>query len=152
MALEAGGWVLIEIYRYMIESLLRQDRGDDAQQLAEFAARNLPEQDVYARATLLAAQALVSTERGERTAASSAFAEALRLFEAQQMHVDLGETRMAFAQALVRFGEDGAARTELVRARAQFARMGADGMVERIDAALQEMRGGTDPVGPPETS
>ncbi|MDX6413485.1 MAG: hypothetical protein QOH23_895, partial [Gaiellaceae bacterium] len=81
VALEIGGWIVIQAYRYLAEALLQQQRLDEARELVEFAARNLPEEDTYARAELLRAQATVSAAAGESASASTAFTEALRLLE-----------------------------------------------------------------------
>ena len=36
--LEVGGWIVIEIYRFLVETLVRQGRIDEARELVEFAA------------------------------------------------------------------------------------------------------------------
>src|ERR1044072_6754792 len=55
VALQIGGWVAVEAYRYLAEALVAQDRLDDAREIVAFAARNVPEEDVYARSALLLA-------------------------------------------------------------------------------------------------
>src|SRR5581483_9088593 len=45
LALDAGGWVAVEIYRYLIEALLGQGRLDDALQILALARTAAPEQD-----------------------------------------------------------------------------------------------------------
>jgi class 3 adenylate cyclase/tetratricopeptide (TPR) repeat protein len=148
LALEGGGWLVIEIYRYLIEALVRRGRIDDARELLAFAARSVPGEDAYARAALLVAEAIVATSAGEETTAATAFAEALRLLEEQQLVIDLGETRILLARALRSFGDIVGARTELERARATFARMDARMLVDEIDDELAEIKEGAGSVGP----
>jgi class 3 adenylate cyclase/tetratricopeptide (TPR) repeat protein len=139
LALEGGGWIAIDIYRHLAETLVRRGRVDDARELIAFAARNVPEEDHYARAALLVGEAIVATAGGESTTAATAFAEALRLMEQQQLVIDVCETRVELARALKTFGDFGGARTELERARAAFARMGARTVVDHIDGELAEL-------------
>ncbi|MDQ2910215.1 MAG: AAA family ATPase [Actinomycetota bacterium] len=148
LALELGGWLATDIYRYLAEAIVRQGRLDDANELVAFAARSVPKEDHYARASLLVAEAIVATEAGEPTAAATAFAEALRLMEAQELQLDLGEARIELARSLRSFGDVGAARTELERARVMFARMDARAVVAEIDRELEELAEGADAAGP----
>jgi class 3 adenylate cyclase/predicted ATPase len=148
LALEGGGWLAMDIYRHLAETLVRRGRVDDARELVAFAARNVPEEDHYARAALLIGEAIVATAGGESTTAATAFAEALRLMEEQQLVIDVGETRIALALALRAFGDAGGARTELERARAAFARMGARTIVDQVDRELAAL---TDQTGQVET-
>jgi class 3 adenylate cyclase/tetratricopeptide (TPR) repeat protein len=141
LALESGGWLPIELFRLLTEVLVRRGRLEEAQQLVAFAGRNVPEEDMYARASLLLAEASVATGSGEPTAAATAFAEALRLLEEQGLMIDVGEARIALARALRAFGEVSSARTEFERARGSFARLGARGLVDTIDRELEELEG-----------
>jgi class 3 adenylate cyclase/predicted ATPase len=147
-ALELGGWLVTDIYRYLAETLVRQDRLDDASELVAFAARSVPEEDHYARAALLIAEAIVATGAGEPTAAATAFAEALRLLEDQGLQLDLGQARIELARSLLSFGDTTGARMELERARATFARMDARGVVDQIDRELAELAEGADGADP----
>jgi hypothetical protein len=146
--LEFGGWLVIEIYRYLTETLVRQGRVEEARELVEFAARNLPAEDAYAQAALRLAQASVATADGERTGAVAHFDEALQLLRDQRLLTDLGEARLAFARALRTFGEHADARAELERAREEFARMDAQELVAQIDRELAEEVTGADGIGP----
>ena len=65
VALQIGGWVVVEAYRYLAEALVAQDRLEDAREIVAFAARNLPEEDSYARSSMLLAEAIVATAAGE---------------------------------------------------------------------------------------
>ena len=148
IALEAGGWVVIEIYRYLTETLVRQGRIEEARELVDFAARNLPPEDAYAQAALALARASVATADSERGDAVAHFDEALRLLREQRLLTDLGEARIAFARALRTFGEHGDAQAELQRARDEFARMDARELVAQIDRELAQEMTGADGVGP----
>jgi class 3 adenylate cyclase/tetratricopeptide (TPR) repeat protein len=141
LALEGGGWLLIELYRLLADVLVRQNNLDEARELVGFAGRNLPEEDLYARAALLLSEARVAAASGEQAAAATAFSEALRLLEEQHLTIDLAEARISLARALRGFGDVVGARTELERARTAFARMGAIGLVEAIDRELPTLEG-----------
>jgi class 3 adenylate cyclase/tetratricopeptide (TPR) repeat protein len=148
LALEAGGWLVIEIYRYLTETLVRQGRVEEARELVDFAARNLPPEDAYAQAALALARASVATADSHQGDAVAHFDEALRLLREQRLLTDLGEARIAFARALRSFGEHDDARAELERAREEFARMDARELVAQIDRELAQAVTGADSVGP----
>jgi class 3 adenylate cyclase/tetratricopeptide (TPR) repeat protein len=148
IALQIGGWVVIEAYRYLVEALVAQDRLDDARRLVAFAARNLPEEDAYARSSLLMAEAIVATAAGEATTASTAFSEALRLIEELGMPLELADARMALGQSLRAFGDVTGARAELERARTMFVRIGATTRRDAIDRELAQLVEGPAPAGP----
>ena len=138
-ALEIGGWLVIDTYRLLTEALIRQQRVDDAKEIVSFAARSLPEEDSFARASLLLAEAAVATAANESTAAATSFAEALRLIEELNMTVELAEARVTLARSLRAFGDLTSAKTELERARAIFSRIGAATPVQLIDRELGEL-------------
>jgi class 3 adenylate cyclase/tetratricopeptide (TPR) repeat protein len=148
VALQIGGWVVIEVYRYLVEALVAQERLDDARELVAFAARNVPEEDAYARSSLLMAEALVATATGESATAATAFAEALRLIEELDMPLELADARMALGLSLRAFGDVMGARAELERARTMFVRIGATTRQEAIDRELEELVEGPAPAGP----
>ena len=148
VALQIGGLVAVEAYRYLAEALVAQERVEDAQELVVFAARNLPEEDAFARSALLMAEAVVATAADESAAAATAFAEALRLMEELGMPLDLAEARLVLGLSLEKFGDLTGARTELERARAIFARIGAETRQEAIDAELERLVEGPAPTGP----
>ena len=146
LALEVGGWLTIDIYRHLAEVLVRSGRIEDARELVAFAARSIPEEDHYARAAHLVGEAIVATGGGESTTAATAFAEALRLMEEQELVIDAAETRIELARSLRAFGDLGGARAELERARAAFVRMEARAMVEQIDQELAALAEQTDAI------
>ena len=134
VALQIGGWVVLETYWHLVEALVAQDRLDDARELVAFAARSVPEEDPQCPAWLLLAEALVATAAGESAAAAAAFAEALRLFEELDYPLDVAEARFALGRSLRAFGDVTGARAELERARSTFVRIGADIRRDAIDA------------------
>ena len=148
VALQIGGWVVVEVYRYLVEALVAQERLDDARELVAFAARNLPEEDAYARSSLLMAEAIVATATGEVATASTAFSETLRLIEELDMPLELAEARMVLGRSLSAVGDQMGARAELERARAIFVRLGATTRQDAIDRELVELVEGPAPAGP----
>jgi class 3 adenylate cyclase/tetratricopeptide (TPR) repeat protein len=136
IALAMEGWVVVEVYRFLVEALVRQDRLDDARELAEFAARGISDEDSYAGATVLLARGIVAAADGELRKSRSAFEEALALLEDLHMPVEVAEARVAFARALTELGEADAARAQLMRARQLFAAMSAQGALARVEREL----------------
>ena len=147
LALEEGRRI-IEVYRFLAEALVLQDRAGDATELAEFASRNLPEDDVYSQATVRLAEGLAATGRGDRDVAQRGYQDAVRLYEGLHLAIESGQARIAFARALRTFGDREAARGELERARSSFARIGAIGVLGEIDRALEELTSGAGQAGP----
>jgi class 3 adenylate cyclase/tetratricopeptide (TPR) repeat protein len=145
LALEMGGWIVVPIYRHLIDALVRQERVRDAADLLAFAERGVPEEDVYARATLLQAQAVVAAAEGRSGEARDALEEALRLLEEQEWPIDVAEVHLALARALVQCGDVSEARRQLDQARELSARMDAKGLLAEIDS---ELAGKAAPAGP----
>jgi len=148
VALQIGGWAMVFTYWRLAESLVAQDRLDDARELVAFAARSAPEEDAGGRAGLLMAEAAVATASYESTAAATAFAEALRLFEELNRPIDLADARLALGRSLRAFGDVAGARTELERARALFSRIDATTRRDAIDRELAELVEGPASAGP----
>jgi hypothetical protein len=139
---------MMETYRQLVEVLVAKSQVNDAAELVSFAARNLPEEDAYARACLLLAEASVATARDEPTAAATSYAEALRVIEDLDMPLELGEVRYSLARSLRAFSDVAGARTEYERARAIFMRAGAVTPCQRIDRELAELIEGPVDAGP----
>ena len=139
LALESGGWLVLETYRYLVEALVRQDRLSDARDLVEFAGRNVPEEDSYAQAELRIAQAFVATAQGDQEAATRAFCAAIELLKEQRLAIELGETRIAYARTLRGFGDELQAREQLVAARETFLPMDARSPLGEIDRELAQL-------------
>jgi tetratricopeptide (TPR) repeat protein len=148
LALEIGGAQVVEIYRILVNVLIGQDRLDDARELAVFAFQSVPEEDAYARAAGLLIEASLRTAEGRGEVAVESFTKALDLLEQQGLPLDLGEARLAYGQALRRFGDDARAVVELSRARDDLLQMGASGLVEEIDRELAGLAEGAGRAGP----
>ena len=134
--------MLVVIYRYLTEALVRQGRLSDALELASFAERDAQPEDLYALASLRLAQASVAEGEGNAAAAGARFAEALTLLEQRRVPLDLAEARIAFARALRRFGDVNAARMQLERAAAALAGVDAQLLLDRVDCELAELASG----------
>jgi tetratricopeptide (TPR) repeat protein len=141
-ALEVGGWIVIEVYRYLTEALILLDRLDDARELAAFAETNLPEEDLYARAGALIARGSVAAADGAAEGAVGAFTEALGLMERQGLVVEAADAHLAYARALRRMGELERARSQLRRSREAFEKLGAASAVAEVDRELADLEGG----------
>jgi class 3 adenylate cyclase/tetratricopeptide (TPR) repeat protein len=133
LALDAGGWLVVETYRYLVEAVLRQGRVDDALELLALARSALPEEDQYARAAVLIAEGLCAAAVGEEPAVREAFTRSALALEALGLDADAAETRLAYAYALRSLGADGSAE-QSAAARRAFARMGAEAFLVEIDA------------------
>jgi class 3 adenylate cyclase/tetratricopeptide (TPR) repeat protein len=132
LALDSGGWLVLEIYRLLVETLVRQDRLDDARELVAFAARNVPEEDVYSRAALLLAEASVAAAEGDGDAALSRYPQALLLLEEQRLLIDLAEGHLTFGRTLRRFGCPEEAKAQFERAFQIAAPMGAQALIAEL--------------------
>jgi tetratricopeptide (TPR) repeat protein len=142
LALEIGGVMAVEMQRLLVETLVRQERLEDARALSEFALRNLPQEDSYGRIAGTLISASVAAAEGERDVATRCYTTAIEQLVEQQLPVDLGEARLAYARALRRLGEVELARAELEDVREQLAEMGARGLVEQADAELAALAAG----------
>jgi class 3 adenylate cyclase/predicted ATPase len=144
LALDSGtAWLVVEVYRYLTEVLLRQGRLKEAGEAARAAAESLPEEDLYARSTALVAEALVAAAEGARDTAVGKFEEALPLLREQRLLTDLAEARMEFARVLRDFGEVEGAERELRLARESLAGTDARGLLTSIDRELTRFNDGT---------
>ncbi|HUK94004.1 MAG TPA: adenylate/guanylate cyclase domain-containing protein [Gaiellaceae bacterium] len=148
VAAQIGGWVAVETYRYLAEVLAVKGRLEEARDLVALAERNLPQEDAYARSSLLLAEASVATASGDSAAAAVSFTEALRMIEELEMPLELGEARMALGRSLRSFGDLPGARAELERAREIFGRIGATTRRDAIDAELERLVEGPAAAGP----
>jgi class 3 adenylate cyclase/predicted ATPase len=147
LALASGtGWLVVEVYRYLTEVLLRQGRLNDAREAARAAAENLPEEDHYARSAVLLAEALVATAEGAREDAIGKFERALLLLREQDLITDLAEARVEFARVLRSFGEVERAERELELARDELSDPDARGLFGRTDPEITEVAGRISPA------
>ncbi|MDQ4030492.1 MAG: hypothetical protein M3168_05565, partial [Actinomycetota bacterium] len=138
IALEFGGWLVIDVYRFLVELLVRQDRVDEARELCAFAQRDVPEEDAYARASYLITEAILRAAEQDVDAARDRFTEALALLTEQQLLIDLAEAQVAFSRLLRGFGEHGDAVRQLVTARQTFLQVGAPNPLATLERELAE--------------
>ena len=141
VALEEGGREMLEVYRFLAETLVRQERISDAVTLVEFASRNVPEEDLAAQAHLLLARAAIAAAQGDR-GAFALYARAITWLVEQFLPIEASEARIMFAAALRRFGELDKARTQLTLARVTLDRMGACGPCAHVDDELEKIASG----------
>jgi class 3 adenylate cyclase/tetratricopeptide (TPR) repeat protein len=144
LALDSGTpWLVVEVYRYLTEVLLRQGRLKEAREAALAAAESMPKEDQYARSAVLVAEALVAGAEGARDTAVGKFEEALPVLEEQRLMTDLAEARIEFARVLRNFGDVERAERELKLAREGLASTDARGLRSSIDRELTSFDGGT---------
>lgn len=137
---DGGGWVVVELCRYLSESLVDQGRLEEARKVAARARAAVPEEDGYARSAALLADALPVAAGAEPQAAWDAFTEAIALMKEQQLWMDAAEAELLHAAALARHGRRAEAIELLVRARGVFESSGSHWFVTSIDQRLADLR------------
>jgi class 3 adenylate cyclase/tetratricopeptide (TPR) repeat protein len=147
VGIEEGGRYVIEVYRFLIETLVRQGRLGDATALLEFASRSVPKEDLVARAYAELAQGAVAAVEGDRRALDL-YEDAIRILDDHELPIEAADARVTYASALANFGEPGAAVDQLASARDAFERMGAAGPSARIAGVLQQVASGAGQAGP----
>ena len=148
IGLDENSWHVPEIYRLLAETLVQQDRVDDAAALAEFAARSAPEEDPYSRPIVLLAQAVVASGRGEAGRAAELYGDAVSLLTELEAPIELSQARLAYGRALISVGNDDEARDQLGRAQEACTQMGATGLLADVERELERVGSGTGLVGP----
>ena len=141
IALEFGGWLVIDTYRFLVELLVRQERMEEARELCAFARRDVSPEDPYARASHLIAEALVLAADHDGEAARRSFTEALGLLTEHQLLIDLAEAQVVFSRILLGLGEEQDAVAQLASARQTFAQVGAPNPLAAIERELIEAAG-----------
>jgi tetratricopeptide (TPR) repeat protein len=136
LALAEGSWLAGDVYRYLTETLVRQGRLDDAEELVEFAARGVPPDQPQMRVPICLASAALATAKGERTLAIERYEEAIGIFEQLEMRIDLSQARIAYGHALRELGNSESAREQLERAREDCTEMGATGLAAQVEREL----------------
>jgi tetratricopeptide (TPR) repeat protein len=147
VALEEGGRYMLEVYRFLTETLVRQGRLEDAATLAEFAARSVPEEDLVAQAYVLLSRAAVAAAQSDRTALEL-YSRAIESLDQHLLPIEAADARVTFAAALRDLGEPEEARNQLTIARGAFERMGARGPCVLVDGELAKMASGAGQPGP----
>jgi tetratricopeptide (TPR) repeat protein len=136
IALEEGALEAVDIYRLLTETLVRQGRLSDAAELAEFAGRDVPEENPYASAALRLAEASVATAQRESDLATERYAEAVALLEQLDMRIEVSQSRLAFGRSLRELGDLAGAREQLEVAREACIAMGATGLAAEVEREL----------------
>ena len=136
IALQEGALEAVDIYRLLTETLVRQGRLADAAELAEFAGRDVPEENPYASAVLRLAEASVATAQRESELAAERYAEAVALLEQLDMRIEVSQSRLAFGRALRELGDPAGAREQLELAHEACLAMGAIGLVAEVEREL----------------
>jgi tetratricopeptide (TPR) repeat protein len=144
LALEHGGWLVPEVYRYLTQALVAQGRAADAAELAAFAERDAPREDPSAYAALLITKATAAAARGDLEQLTRWYEEAIGVYEEQSQFTDLAETRLELARALHAVGAHSAALDQLDYADRLAAALGAGGLRSQIEA----LREAAEPAAP----
>ena len=105
VGLEEGGRHILEVYRFLTETLVRQGRVDDAATLAEFAGRDVPVEDAVAQAYVLLGRAAVASSKGD-SEAIEVYKDAIARLDQQVLPVEAADARVTFANVLRQFGND----------------------------------------------
>jgi class 3 adenylate cyclase len=148
IALQEGALEAVDIYRLLTETLVRQGRLADAAELAEFAGRDVSEENPYASAALRLAEASVATAQRESELAAERYAEAVALLEQLDMRIEVSQSRLAFGRALRELGELAGAREQLELAREACIAMGAGGLAAEVERELALVGSGAGVSGP----
>lgn len=136
IALEEGALEAMDIYRLLTETLLRQGRLSDARELAEFAGRDVVEENEYALAALRLAEAAVATAERDTPAATAHYEQAISLLEQLELEIEVSQARLTFGRALRELGDIERAREQLDLARDAWVAMGAVGLVAEVEREL----------------
>ncbi|MBW3589629.1 MAG: AAA family ATPase [Actinobacteria bacterium] len=140
LATEIGGWLVVEIYRYLAESLAAQGRIQEARTAADAARSSLAaEENPYGEAAVKVAEGFVAWAEKDEVATRQAFTTAFPLIEKAGYEIDLAEVRLAFAGILKALGDHAGARNELEAAGELFVNVGATGMIDEVDTHLREL-------------
>jgi tetratricopeptide (TPR) repeat protein len=147
-ALEEGALEAMDIYRLLTEALVRQGRLADAAELAEFAGRDVVEENEYALAALRLAEAAVATAQRDAATAVTHYEEAIALLEQLEQHIEVSQARLTFGRALRDLGDVERAREQLELARDAWVAMGATGLVAEVKRELALVGSGAGISGP----
>jgi class 3 adenylate cyclase/tetratricopeptide (TPR) repeat protein len=124
VGIQEGGRYVIEVYRFLTETFVRQGRLEDAAALLEFASRSAPDEDLVAKAYALLARAAVTGAQGKREALEM-YEEAIAVLVDHELPIEAADARVTYAAALRQFGDLDASRDQLDIAHEAFERMGA---------------------------
>jgi class 3 adenylate cyclase len=139
LADQAGGWLSVEMRRYLIEALVELGRTSEAATALADARRAMPPEDDYAVAALLLAEALVGSAGQDPDSAWRFFADSMQIMENLQLWLDHAEAQILYARALARGGLPGRAENELREARTRCEQLQADALIIDIDRELARL-------------
>jgi tetratricopeptide (TPR) repeat protein len=140
IAAEIGGWLLVEIYRYLAEALARQGRIDEARDAADAARSSLAEEEnPYAKGAVLMAEGFVSWAAKDEEKSRRAFEDAMPLIEQAGYEIDLAEGQMFYGEVLTQFGDLEAATAQLLDAKAKFEKVQAKGLADEVARRLTQL-------------
>jgi class 3 adenylate cyclase/predicted ATPase len=142
MAVDVGGWLLVETNRYLVEVLLLDGELDAAWAAASVAAEAVPEEDAFARAESLLSAALISAAEGDESATAK-MAQALELMAEQSVPIELAEARISCARILGKQGRADEARRHFNDVRASLQGTEARTLIALADAAAVAYGEGT---------
>ena len=148
IALQIGGWVLLNTYWHLVRSLVAQDRLDDAREIAAFAARSVPRRIRLQRLALTATGGMVATAAGEPAAAAAWVRRGGAAVRGAQLPARPRGRALCLRPLAADVRRGGRRPDELERARSIYARIGADVRRDAVDAELAELVEGPAPAGP----
>jgi class 3 adenylate cyclase/tetratricopeptide (TPR) repeat protein len=146
LARAIGGQMVARVCRSLVDALVRQDRIGEARDYAQLASEVANEDDPYARAYAMVAEALISAAEGDDGGVRQRFAIARSLLEATP--ITLAEATLAEARALEAIGDSTGAADRLGEAKTLFESVGAVATVADIAADIERLSGRASSVVP----
>lgn len=139
-AREVGGSLVADAARYLAEGLSMQARAAEAREVAAEARARSPEEDPFAQACVLVAEAFAAVAAHDAGTVRERFDGALPILVRRGGKIEIGETHLAYARALKRLGDIQGTTDQLVCARDVFESMSALATVAEIDGELERLR------------
>jgi tetratricopeptide (TPR) repeat protein len=139
IALNEDSFLVAEVGRLLIETLIELDRLEEASQIAAFAARRVQHDQPYGQAAVEIGQAALAHAVGDLPRALGHHRTALARLEELGLRIDLGQARVAYARTLRECGDLAAAYEQLEAARMTFETTGADGLLGGVQRELEEL-------------
>jgi class 3 adenylate cyclase len=139
LAEQAGGWLGVEMRRYLVEALIELGRTSEAAAALADIRAAMPSEDDYAIAAGLLAEALVIAAGPDPGGAWSCFARSLQIMADLQLWLDHAEAQILYARALARCGLPGRAEDELRQARTRCEQLQADALITGVDRELARL-------------
>jgi tetratricopeptide (TPR) repeat protein len=136
VALDEDTWYVAEIYRLLVETLIRLGRVNDAAELAAFAGRGTQDQHPYVRAAALMGEASIASAFGNIETSVQRYEQAIDLLEDLGLPIELSQARIAYGRALHEAGDSAAAREQFEAAQVACERMGATALLVDVKREL----------------